>query len=191
MIGDAGDIGRRLRLTLPARWFGDVAPILDGLLAGLSTAWAGLYSLLDLVRLESRVNSATDTFLDLAAQDYLGDGVARRPQETDDQLRPRLLWAMRRERVTRAAIVDIAAKAGFAVTIFEPAQPRDTGAYNVPLGLAWGVAGGWGSMAMPFESLVTARAGAAPYSAELWRGIADATPAGGVCWVRITPKIYT
>ena len=185
MTGDPSDISLRLRLALPLRWFGDVAPILDGVLAGLSVAWAGFYSLLQLVRVQSRVRTATDEFLDLAAQDFLGNSWARRPQESDKQFRQRLLWAMGRERTTRASVVDAAAQAGFSVTIFEPAQPHDTGAYNVPLRLAWNFAGGWGSLEMPFESLITARAGTQSFSEELWQGVAEAVPAGGVGWVRV------
>lgn len=185
MIGDAEDMRQRLRLTLPGRWFGDSAPVLDGLLAGFSDAWAGLYDLLQFVRLQSRIRSATSGFLDLAAQDFFGSGLARRPQEADDSFRSRLQRAMHRQRGTRAALVDAAGEAGFSVKIFEAAQPADTGAYGVPSGLAWNVSGGWGSLEMPFECLVTAQRGPAALDDALWQGIASVMPAGGAGWVRI------
>ena len=185
MMGDAEDMRQRLRLTLPSHWFSDVAPVLDGMLAGLSIVWAGLYDLLQFVRLQSRIQSATAEFLDLVATDFFGSGLARRAQEADDTFRSRLQRAMRRERATRAALIDVATEAGFSVRIFEAAQPTDTGVYNTCSGLAWNVSGGWGSLAMPFECLVTAQRGPAAVDDALWQGVADAMPAGGAGWLRI------
>lgn len=185
MIGDAEDVSKRLRLTLPVHWFADSAPVLDGLLSGLSSAWATLFNLLQVVRAESRISTADADFLDLAAADYFGLDFARRSGEADNSFRNRLKWALQRKRVTRGALVDVAAQAGFTLRIFEPAQPGDTGAYNTPAGLAWNVSGGWGSLQMPFECLITAARGPSSFDAELWRGIAEAMPAGGAAWLRI------
>ncbi len=44
---------------------------------------------------------------------------------------------------------------GRAPIIFEPARPADTGGYN-SASLAYGAAGGWGSLALPFQCFVTA-----------------------------------
>ena len=173
----------RLRLTLPEGWFADDAPLLAGLFAGLGAAWAGLYSLLAQVRVQSRLATVTEGFLDLASVDFFGGRLSRRAGEVDAALRGRLLAAMRRERGTRQGVIDAAAAAGYSAVVFEPARPLDTGAYGVAAGLAWGVAGGWGSLTMPLESFVTVRAVAAvddPGSA-----IAEALPAGGVAWVRV------
>ena len=186
MIGDSPDMQQRLRLTLPTHWFADVAPVLDGLLAGLSVAWSSFYALLQLVKIQSRLATATDDFLDLAAVDFFGNAVARRTSETDAVFRARLLRAMRRERATRTSLADAASEAGFTVTIFEAARPADTGAYNVPAGLAWNTRGGWGSLEMPLECLVTAVRGAAAIDAALLPAIAESLPAGGVAWVRVT-----
>jgi len=45
-------------------------------------------------------------------------------------------------------------------SIFEPALPSDTGAYGTHPesrgGLAYGVAGGWGNLSLPFQCFVTA-----------------------------------
>jgi hypothetical protein len=185
MIGDAEDMRQRLRLTLPNDWFADISPVLDGLLAGLSVVWAGLYDLLQFVRLQSRIQSATAGFLDIAATDFFGSGLARRAQEADDAFRSRLQRAFRRQRGTRAALIDVASEAGFSVRIFEAAQPADTGVYNTCSGLAWNVSGGWGSLSMPFECLVAAQRGPDAVDDALWQGIADAVPAGGVGWLRI------
>ena len=187
MTGDQTDMRQRLRLTLPARWFGDVAPVLDGILSGFAAGWASLYDLLQFVILQSRITTATDNFLESAAADFLSDAFPRRQNEHDTSYRGRLLLALRRRRATRPAIIDAAAAAGFSVAVFEPAQPASTGAYNVPLGLAWSSCGGWGSMEMPFESLIVATPTSESVESDLWQNLGNATPAGGALWLRIKP----
>ena len=185
MTGDLQDFKARLRLTLPGNWFADSAPVLDGLLTGMSAAWVILYDLLGFVRQQTRIGTAAKAFLDLAAVDFFGTMLKRRSSESDDALRGRLRSAMRRERATRASIIDAAAQAGYSVWVFEPARPADTGAYNVAAGLAWGSTGAWGSLEMPFECLLVAHAGPTAFATELWPGVAAAMPAGGAAWLRI------
>lgn len=185
MTGDQNDMWQRLRLTLPTRWFADSAPVLDGLLTGLGAAWSSLYGLLQFAILQSRMATATQDFLDMAACDFFGATIVRRTGETDDVFRARLRRAMQRLRATRSSLADAASEAGFTVSIFEPARPADTGAYNVPVGLAWNTSGGWGSLEMPLECLVTASRSAAAIDDALLPAIAQSLPAGGVAWVRI------
>lgn len=183
MTGDGDDMRSRLRLALPSRWFADAAPVLDGLLTGLGAAWAALHGLLGLVRLQSRLLTATAGFLDMSAQDLFGGRLPRRPNEADEVFRARIGRALHRGRATRAALLAAAAEEGAgAVRIFEPAQPRDTGVYGGP-GLAWGAAGGWGSLAMPLECLVVVQRSAAA-NAAVRAAMVEALPAGGVAWVR-------
>jgi len=183
MIGNGDDMRSRLRLALPSRWFGDAAPVLDGLLTGLGAAWAGLYELLGLVRLQSRRLTATAGFLDLTAQDLFGGRLPRRAGEPDEVFRARIGRALHRHRATRAALLAAAAEEGAgSMRIFEPAQPQDTGVYGGP-GLAWGAAGGWGSLAMPLECLLVVHLGAAAGPA-MRAAMVEALPAGGVAWVR-------
>src|SRR4051794_28663458 len=161
MTGDQADIIGRIRLTLPARWFADDSPVLDGLLAGFGAAWASLYDLLQFVKRQSRLLTATGGFLDLASRDFFADRVPRRLAEADEDYRSRIGRAMRSERGTRAGLIAAAAEAGFALRVFEPAQPRDTGVFGDPSTMAWGVCGAWGSLGMPLECLVTAVRGPA------------------------------
>jgi hypothetical protein len=139
--------------------------------------------LLETVRQEARLATVTDRFLDLACVDFFGRRLARRTAESDDALRARLQGAMHRLRGTRPSLIDAASVAGYSAVIFEPARPADTGAYSVPGGLAWGVAGGWGSLQMPLECFITLQAitAVADPAAE----VAAALPAGGVGWMRI------
>ncbi len=183
MRGDAADMVRRLRLTLPDGWFADEAPVLRGVLAGFGSAWAWAYRLLDEVRLQTRLATASGRGLDVACRDFFGERLRRRAGELDRLLRQRLQMAMLRERGTRAGVIEAAAAVGWSVRVFEPAQPQDTGAWGVAGG--WCVAGGWGSLAMPLESFMTARPIGAlqePIGPE----VAGAAPAGGVVWLRVT-----
>lgn len=185
MIGDVTDFRKRLRLGLPARWFDDDAPILDGLLSGFASAWAGFYDLLEFTRRQSRLRTASGSFLEIGARDYLSDDFPRRANETDDEFRGRLLNALQRTRGTRSAVRAAAAAAGYSLSIFEPAQPGDTGAYNVGPSLAWNCTGAWGSLQMPLESLAVAQPESQSFEAELWSNIAHAAPAGGAVWLNI------
>jgi hypothetical protein len=183
MKGDQADMVGRLRLTLPAGWFSDSAGVLHGVLSGLAAAWVALYDLLAMVRLQSRLATATLGFLDLACIDYFGGRLSRRTAETDAVLRARLQRALGRTRGTRASLLDAAVETGHTAVVFEPARPADTGAYSTPGGLAWGVTGGWGSLAMPLECLVTVTPVAA--TDDVRPALAEAMPAGGAAWVRV------
>lgn len=69
MTGDTNDIVARLKARIP-RWFGsDSVPILDALLIGLATAWAGLYDLYTYVLLQARIKTASGAWLDIVAAD--------------------------------------------------------------------------------------------------------------------------
>ncbi len=146
----------RLRAVLPARWFADDAPVLDGLLAGLGQAAAQTHSLLSYARAQLRMATATDLWLDLLAMDWFGARLTRHAAEADTQFRARIRQELLRERGTRAALVaQVTQLVGQPPTVFEPARPADTGAWGIACG--YGMAGGWGSLALPFQCFVTVR----------------------------------
>lgn len=152
--GDQQDILQRLKSTLPP-WFGDDSPLVDGILNGL--AWAGSfgYSLVQAAKLQTRIKTATDAFLDLIAGDFFGTALLRRFGETDINYRARILVNLFRERGTRRAISRVLEDiTGRTPIVFEPQRPLDTGAYGAMMG--YGLAGGYGSMLLPFQCFVTA-----------------------------------
>jgi hypothetical protein len=62
-----------------------------------------------------------------------------------------------RERGTRYAIHRVLEDlTGRTPKIFEPTRPADTGGYGEPRGLAYGVAGGYGSLLLPYQGFVVA-----------------------------------
>jgi hypothetical protein len=158
MTGDTQDILARLKATLPTRWFADSTPVLDGLLTGLSATWSWLYGALAYTKLQTRIASATDTFLDVISADFFGQRLPRRPAEPDPIFSARIQREMLRPRDTRAALTKVLTDlTSRAPLIFEPSRPADTGAWCETLG--YGVAGGWGSLLLPFQCFVTAYRG--------------------------------
>lgn len=211
-IENTKTIVTRLRAVLPSRWFADETPVLDALLAGLADAWVRLHALLEAARRQMRMRTAEGSFLDLAARDFLGNRLPRRPAEPDASYRPRLLAALSRSRATRTALDDaLSDLTGQSPIIFEPTRPADTGGYGVAGG--YGMAGGWGSLELPFQAFVTVRrprgqgiadlagygtAGPLAYStsaliagqvtdADILAAIRDTLPAGTIAWTRIVP----
>ncbi len=212
MIGDAADMRSRLRAVLPARWFGDTTPVLDGVLAGLAAGWAAIYALLETMRAETRIATASDSFLDGVSADFFGAALPRRTGELDAPFRLRIGYEMLRERGTRAGLVSALTElTGRAPRVFEPALSGDTGGYSSG-GLGYGIAGGWGSLALPFQVFVTAyrplgagialvggyaTGGYRAYAslamvpvqvsdADIYAAAASVMPAATVCWTAIS-----
>ena len=151
----------RLRTVLPARWFPDSAPVLDGLLSGLASGWSFAYQQLQYAKAQTRIATATNIWLDIIALDFFGDQLVRRAAQSDDAFRGAIRRELFRERGTRAAIVSVLLDlTGRAPVVFEPARSSDTGGYASLACAGGGVgycsAGGWGNLGLPFQCFVTA-----------------------------------
>jgi hypothetical protein len=160
VIGDFNDIFGRLKAKLPSRWFGgwaDTLPIFDGVVAGTASLLSFVYSLYAYAKLQTRIMSATDGWLDLIAADFFGPTqVQRKTGQSDSSYRLVILANLFREKATRPAIVNILTSlTGRAPTIIEPQRPADTGAYGAP-NIGYGVAGAYGSMSLPYQAFVIA-----------------------------------
>lgn len=155
MTGDQQDVFKRIKSALP-RWFGDSTPILDGVISGL--AWAGgfVYSLWAYAKLQTRIKTATDGWLDMISADFFGAALPRKSNQSDASFRARILINMFRERATRNGIIKVLQYlTGRTPLVFEPLRPADTGAYSAP-NSGYGLAGGYGTMLLPFQAFVTA-----------------------------------
>jgi hypothetical protein len=156
MTGDSSDILARFKAVLPIRWFSDSTPILDSLLSGLAWAWSWAYSLLDYVRMQTRIATATDVWLDVIAGDLFGSRLQRDAGQSDDAFRALIESSLLREHGTRQAIIAaVEGLTGRAPMIFEPMRTTDTGGYAIG-GVGFGAGGGWGSLSLPFQCFVTA-----------------------------------
>lgn len=153
--GDQQDFFQRIKTLVP-RWFGDSTPTIDALVQGL--AWAGsfVYSLWAYAKLQTRILTATDGWLDMIAADFFGAALLRQSNQSDASFRARIVINLFRERATRGGIVKVLQDlTGRTPLVFEPLRPADTGCYGGPA-IGYGMAGGYGSMLLPFQALVTA-----------------------------------
>ncbi len=154
--GDPNDCLNRLKAVLPNGWFKEPTPVLDAVLQGLAWALSLVYSLIAYTRLQTRISTATDVFLDLISGDFFGASLPRKSQEMDAPFRARILANLLRERGTRKGLINaLVLLTGRTPKVFEPARPLDTGAYNTNT-LGYGVAGGYGSRALPSQAFVVA-----------------------------------
>ena len=154
--GDQNDLVARIKAILPGGWFRDSTPVLDAVLAGVGWALAMVYGLTSYAKLQTRIATATDGFLDLISFDFFGTGLPRKPQEGDTAFRTRIQAEMFLERATRHGLIrTLQLLTGRTPWVFEPARPADTGAYCTNT-MGYGVAGGYGSLRVPFQAFVIA-----------------------------------
>ena len=154
-VGDSNDIFKRIKMLLP-RWFGDTTPLLDAVLQGFAYSGSFIYSLYLYAKLQTRIKTATDGWLDLISADYFGSNLPRRTSQTDTSYRARIIINLFRERATRNGITKVLVDlTGRAPTIFEPQRPADTGAYGGPT-IGYGLAGGYGSLLITYQSFIKA-----------------------------------
>lgn len=159
--GDAPDIIARVNALLPP-WFADLNPVLSALLASFGSAWSFIYALYAYAKLQTRILTATDGFLDLIAQDFFGTGLRRSPNQTDASFRAVIESSLFRARATRKAISDVLlGMTGFAPVIIEPFAPADCGAYRIGYA-GYGSAGAYGSQSIPAQAFVVAYRPAQP-----------------------------
>jgi hypothetical protein len=162
MTGTLSDIISRFWAVLPKRWFAEQTPNLSAILRSIATPWAWLYGVASYVICQSRLGTATDSWLDLISFDFFCDKLNRKSNESDLNYRMRIQAALLREAATRPAVsAGLEALVGSKPIIFEPRNCMDTGSYGSPgpaiggTGLAYGAAGGWGSLDLPLQFFIT------------------------------------
>jgi hypothetical protein len=161
--GDTNDVVNRLRATLPP-WFPDLsnAPVLTALLTATADAFASVYNLYGFAKMQTRILTSTGGWLDMTAWDYFGPRFLRRSGESDDLFKPRILQEILRPRQTRDAITRVLTDlTGTPPVIVEAFNPSDCGGYGIP-GSGYGLAGCYGSLALPNQIFVTAVRPAVP-----------------------------
>lgn len=151
----------RLQALLPAQWFPDDAPVLTTVLSGLASGWSWLYGMVQFAKAQTRISTAAGVWLDMISFDLFGHTLFRRVAESDSSFRQRIQDEVLRPRGTRGSVAKVLVDlTGNQPTIFEPGRPTDTGGYggvfSEVFGFAYGCAGGWGSLQLPFEIFVTA-----------------------------------
>jgi ABC-type nickel/cobalt efflux system permease component RcnA len=124
--GDQNDIAQRLSSYLPTRWFGTILDTLllafiNAVLQGTTACLSFLYSLYAYAKLQARIATATDGWLDLISADFFGNTLPRIPGEIDNSYRARIRARLVQEKATRSAISQAVQQlTGYAPQIFEP-----------------------------------------------------------------------
>lgn len=153
--GDQNDMLGRMQALLPRGWFGDSPTVLTALLNGFAAILANVYAVLAYAKLQTRILTATDGFLDVISADFFGSNLPRRTGESDAAFRNRIVVNLFRERATRKAVIQVLTTlTGRAPLIVEPTRPADTGGYGIACG--YGVAGAYGSLVHQYQAFVTA-----------------------------------
>ncbi|MBU9823205.1 hypothetical protein J1782_25265 [Rahnella sp. BCC 1045] len=135
--GDQDDILARLKALLPPTWFGDDHPFLTAILTACAQALTWCYSLYIYAQLQTRINTATDGWLDLIAYDFFGTNYGRTSGQSDDVFRNGIKINLFRERGTRHSVQKILEDlTGNTPFIFEPQRPLDTGAYGAAVAVS-------------------------------------------------------
>ena len=151
--GDDDDIKTRLMMVMP-NWFGADAPIKDALVSGFAKIGSWGYAILQYAKAQTRISTATDFFLDLAAFDFFGMRVKRKTAQPDDVFRDVIRKEVLRERGTRRGMLKaLRDLTGTDAVIFEPSYAFDTGGYDT-YGLGYDIAGGWGSRNYPNQFFI-------------------------------------
>lgn len=136
--GDQTNILARLKTLLPPGWFpasssGQTSPtpILDGILSGFSAIAAYGYSLIQYVKNQTRIATATDGWLDIISLDLFGGALPRNPGELDPAFRARIRANLFLPANTRAALqAAVQSVTGYPVRMIEPWQPNDNARYG-------------------------------------------------------------
>lgn len=151
------DMLNRQKAVIPPGWFPSDTPVLDGLLSGFAAVAKHLYDLIEYSRLQTRIGSASDGFLDLIAFDFFGQRIRRRPGQTDESMRAMILKEVLRIRGTRKGLENaIKDLTGTPVSTVELFDPRDCGGYDTGY-LGYDTAGLWGSVTNPRQILLNAQ----------------------------------
>jgi hypothetical protein len=152
-------------------------------LSGVAWALSFVYSLIHYAKLQTRIKTATDGFLDLISFDFFGTALLRRQQETDGSFRSRIMATLFQAKASRPGMIAILKNlTGRTPIIFEPARPADTGGWGIACG--YGVAGGWGSLLLTAQAFITAfrPTGAGIPNVAGWGASYGAWGGGYSCW---------
>lgn len=135
VISQAQWVDYLLNDGVPLPWTDDegkeVGGTLDAILQGMGSNLERISAQVNYAFLGSRIQTATDTMLDLCSQDYYGDELPRNGAESDDSYRSRILAGLLVPKVTEPGIsLLITNLTGKAPRMIQPWNPVTTGAYG-------------------------------------------------------------
>lgn len=129
-VGDLDDLAERIRVVLPRGWFPTAAekqtPVLDAILLAFAAPWSILYSLVQYIKLQTRISTSTGNFVEFFARDFFGDDLPRNDGEKDADYAKRIEEYFFTKRNTRTAFDDAYTKG----SILEPWNAQDCATYS-------------------------------------------------------------
>lgn len=191
--GSVADILARLQRWAPKKWFpaNSSGPVsfIGGVMTGMATTMSGAYARLAYAKLQTRIKTATDGFLDLISWDFFGGALPRRAGEPDDAYRTRLLPNILRPRVVRHGIeVTLKTLTGRTPQLFEPIRVSDTGAFEEPF-IGFDMAGAFTDYNLfPYQMLVVAYMGNGATAGDVYAAVEASRPVATIAWVAMLPN---
>jgi hypothetical protein len=132
MTGDQNDIIARLQRWLPTGWFpADTTTRIYSIISGFASVLAVIWMLLGYTKLQTRIATSTDGFLDLTSDDFFDGNLPRLNGETDAGFSLRIRNEILRNRLTRNAIDEqLFEITGKHPMITELQRPADVAVYG-------------------------------------------------------------
>jgi len=184
----------RLQRWLPSGWFPTIIGTrIFATLAGFSAALSNVLAQINYTKLQTRIKTATDGFLDMISWDYFGPTLPRLTNEQDNAFRIRILQNLLRARATRGAMITALTQlTGIPPRIFEPYRVQDTGVYGGPF-IGYNVAGGYSNQGIgPYQAFITAYPGASGVTqAQIDATVEAVKPIATEMWVAVGPATLT
>lgn len=158
-IGSQEDFVSRLKKLLPPSWFPYNSVYVPAVLQAPANVFSYIYGLLKYAKLQTRVATATDAFLDIEAYDYTAARIQRRSGESDASFRERVVDEVMRIRETRIGLIRALTQLTCRPPdVFEPWNTNDSAAYGYAYysGGPFNGTGFYGSQNMAFALFVEA-----------------------------------
>jgi hypothetical protein len=188
-VGLNSNIVLRLQKWLPDGWFpNNIGTRIFATLAGFSADLTPVWAQIIYTKLQTRIKTATDGFLDLISWDFFGPTLPRNTNEIDTAFRTRILANLLRPRVTRQGMITtLTLLTGRAPRVFEPKRPMDTGGWGGnPFG-GYGVAGGYSNPAIqPFQAMIVAYRGNNVPDEAIYAAVDEAKPIATIMWTALS-----
>lgn len=120
-MGDQSDFTSRLLRLLPTGWFPSAAPRLNAVLQGAAAALSATFAMLTFVKAQTRVQTASGSFLDVISDGYFDGGLPRLQYEADAPYSGRIQYNLTAPRGTRDGMMQMLQQlTGNVPIIFQP-----------------------------------------------------------------------
>lgn len=193
--GDQNDLISRLQKWMPQGWYpATTGTRIYAVMAGLASVLSSIFGMIAYARLQTRIATATDGFLDIISRDYLANNLPRIPGETDAAFSVRIRANIFLKANTRTNIqAYLQTITGYPVRMIEPWQPNDTFVWGRSF---WGVdttvnPGQWANGNQRYCGLIALTlpaSGASGLSRSwwgqwFWNTVSSLAPAAGAWWL--------